>query len=227
MTIQEIKELVVVKLEEHSPFTPPTEPLLAGADEVAEVKPIYSYIDANINQAGNEILLTAPIHRLTPIAVKDGRQFTDTWSDDGTGTPLQIAVIKRCYQKDNWGTDYSPVLRLHTLRMNGWNRDIHSVVVPENPLYTLQSSPWTRGTIQKPVVTDNGDELRVYSVPSSDIVTLKWILPFQDNTDYPTEIGELIALNTAKKVYEAYENQAMAQLLNEELKASVSAIQMS
>lgn len=66
----DIRELVIVKLEEYTPFGDRSgEALLAAGsgDLLEEVKPVYSYVDASLEEAANEALLAIPIDRLTPI----------------------------------------------------------------------------------------------------------------------------------------------------------------
>ena len=71
----DIVDLVIVKLEEKSAFLAENGkggPILSSGDNIDELKPVYSYINAHIEQAANEILLAAPLNRLIPIKVLNG-----------------------------------------------------------------------------------------------------------------------------------------------------------
>lgn len=136
---KEITNLVIVKMEEYSPYGPSKgSTLLAGGDLLDEVKPVYSYIAQHLAEAANEMLTIAPIHKLL-------------YKDAGMG-----AVV----DTDDKQTGYIPLpvdfLRVHTLRMNGWTRPLHRLTHEGDPAYTLQFSRWTRGTRQKPVAILNG-----------------------------------------------------------------------
>lgn len=136
---KDITNLVIVKMEEYSPYGPSSgSTLLAGGDRLNEVKPVYSYIAQHLAEAANEMLMIAPIHRLT-------------YKDAGMG-----AVVNNEDKK----TGYIPIpadfLRLHTLRMGGWTLPLHSITHEDNPAYSLQFCQWTRGTRQKPVVIMDG-----------------------------------------------------------------------
>ena len=91
---KDIRELVIVKMEEHTPFGDKSgEKLLAGGDVLSEVKPIYSYIDATLHEAADEALQVIPVHRLTPIAI-------DLLTDEHLGRKYVALNIrgKRYYQ---------------------------------------------------------------------------------------------------------------------------------
>lgn len=134
----EIRNLVVVKMEEYTPYGPSSTPLLAGGDQLNEVKPVYSYIDQTLAEAANEILLIAPIHR---IVSKEADVMGIADKDD-----RRIGIIPM-------PTDF---LRLHTLRMVGWSKPIHETIHEGDPAYSLQFVRWTRGTKQKPAATITG-----------------------------------------------------------------------
>lgn len=205
----DIKNLVIVKMEEYSPFGQDgSEPILAGGDILSEVKPIYSYIDANIVEAANEMLLICPLHRLTSIA-----------------TDVNNAVVIQNISDGSIGTITKPNdwLRLHTLQMQGWRRPVHDVVFKDNPLYIYQFTEWTRGTAQKPIVTDDGNTLSYYSQPdkSGVIVKFSYIKLFNLTINYPLEVAELIALNTASKVNGLFGNIEQVKQIQAEIQSDL------
>lgn len=203
-----IIDLVIAKMEEYSPFsTSSDEHLLAGGDVLQEIKPVYSYIHAHLSEAADEMLKMIPIHRLSTIK-KDGiiGSFISVDKDDSS-----IGTIEK---QSDW-------LRLHTLQLIDWTRPIHTVVHPDEPIYTLQFNRWTRGTPQKPIVTDDGQYLHYYSTNISSPVRIRkysYISSFTESTDYPRDVAELIALNTARKVYEIYGNTEQGSAMTNELK---------
>lgn len=136
---KEITNLVIVKMEEYSPYGPSKgSTLLAGGDLLDEVKPVYSYIAQHLAEAANEMLTIAPIHKLL-------------YKDAGMGAIADM---------NDKQTGYIPLpadfLRIHTLRMNGWTRPLHQLTHEGDPAYILQFTRWTRGTRQKPVAILNG-----------------------------------------------------------------------
>lgn len=138
-----IVDLVIVKLEEKSAFLTPqgaNNPILVTGDNIDELKPVYSYIDAHIAEAANEVLLAAPLNRLAPISVDVKKLEPQTANSDGSG------VI---YASPDF-------LRLYTLQMDDWDRPVHKAITKTDHLYTLQHNKFTKGTPQKPVVVFSG-----------------------------------------------------------------------
>lgn len=201
----EIKDLVIVKLEEYTPFGPSSgKTLLAGGDSLDEVKPIYSYVETSIDEAADEILRLLPTHAISDIAISSTPTLITT--DNHTG---KITIP----------TNY---LRLHTLLMTGWQRPVHLAIRPTDPLYSLQFNEWTRGTPQKPIVTDDGLYLHYYSVNNTHTIEqFLYVEHFNLNTDYPPQVAEAIALNTARKVYQIFSNNEQAAILQKEIESVV------
>ena len=67
MTGAGIRNLVITKLEERSAFLADNTsgPILSGGDILNEIKPVYDYVDEQLPIAANEVLLSAPIHKLS------------------------------------------------------------------------------------------------------------------------------------------------------------------
>lgn len=136
---KDIHNLVLVKLDEFTPFSPNSgATLLAGGDNLDEVKPIYRYVSEHLAEAANEMLAALPIHRLgykSPAV----QSLVD-------GEDNRIGVIPM-------PADY---LRLHTLWMKGWSHPVHGAIKPGHPLYSKQFNEWSRGHADKPVVVETG-----------------------------------------------------------------------
>ena len=160
----DIINLVVVKMEEYTPYGPDSgEALLAGGDNLDEVKPVYSYIHQNLAQAANEMLAIAPIHKLL---YKEENVIGVADEEDN-----QIGSIALP----------SDFLRVHTLWMKGWRRPIHDALIEGHPISTLQYTKWTRGTKQKPVgVLDGRGQTRVVY----DDQTVQHKMSFTSGNDY-------------------------------------------
>jgi hypothetical protein len=147
---EKIVDLVIVKLEEKSAFLTPqgsTNPILVTGDNIDELKPVYSYIDAHIAEAANEVLLAAPLNRLTPENI--------TIESIDNGMTYLVPYAKR---PDGSGIILLPpnYLRLYTIKMRGWGRPVHKAITKTDHLYTLQHNKFTKGTPQKPVVIFSG-----------------------------------------------------------------------
>ena len=158
---KEITNLVIVKMEEYTPFGPSSSAtLLAGGDRLNEVKPVYSYIEQHLAEAANEMLMIAPIHKLF---YNDARMGAVVDSDD-----KQIGYIPL-------PADF---LRIHTLRMKGWTRPVHTLIHEGHPVYIKQFNRWRRGTCQKPVAIFNG---RGSNLPLKEVdITIVSIKSFED-----------------------------------------------
>ena len=210
---KDINDLVIVKLEEYTPFGQQAgTTLLAGGDSLDEVKPIYSYIAQHLAEAGNEILLTAPLGRL---------HYTDLSATATADADTQDAHTGSITKP----TDY---LRLHTLRMSCWMQPRHKAVHIGDAEYTLQFNAWTRGTKQKPVVVETNDALLYFSVDESNhtIGTFSYIPQFSDSQEYDREVAELIALHCARKVCEVFGMTEQITVFTTEINSVLENIQL-
>lgn len=146
----EIVDLVIVKLEEKSAFLGENGkggPILSSGDNIDELKPVYSYINAHISEAANEVLLAAPLNRLIP---KSGLSFPVGHSQNisSLGWTMSVDTNEIILPPD--------FLRMYTLRMEEWTRPVHKAITKTDHLYTLQFNKFTKGTPQKPVVCFSG-----------------------------------------------------------------------
>lgn len=145
MTKIEIIERVKVLMEEVSPFDDGLQVLNS------EVQPIQSYIEKSIQPALEQLLLFCPLHLTTAINLP---AMTSTVS----GT-RKIGYI-------NIPSDF---LRIHTIKMSGWERAVHRAISTENPEYRLQQNPYTRGGSSKPIVAKN-EKLEIYTFKEGETV---------------------------------------------------------
>lgn len=213
----EIVDLVIVKLEEKSSFL--TEngkegPILSSGDNIDELKPVYSYINAHIEQAANEVLLAAPLNRLIPV---DGSM------SGNTARPITEGKMEL---PDDF-------LRLYSIRASDWSRPVHKAITKTDHLYTLQYNNFTKGTKIKPVVVYSGVRggeahpyLELYSTASTSVNEFLYIPSYSNETDYNRDVAEAIALNCAKKVLEVYSMTDKAAAMNNELNVVLSSMNL-
>lgn len=213
----EIVDLVIVKLEEKSAFLAENGkggPILSGGDNIDELKPVYSYINAHIEQAANEVLLASPLNRLIPIdgtKIKNGDSSTDRKIDSG-----------KVILPDDF-------LRLYSIQAEDWERPVHKAITKTDHLYTLQYNKFTKGTKIKPVVVYSGvrgsgseQYLNLYSTDVEDFKEFLYIPVYTNDTEYNRDVAEAIALNCAKKVLEVYSMTDKAAAMNNELNLVLS-----
>jgi hypothetical protein len=206
-----IRKLVITKLEERSAFLSDNSngPILSGGDDLGELKPVYDYVDEQLPIAANEVLLSAPIHKLYARTFQSPHTSK---SEDGTGDI-------------NLPNDF---LRLHTLKMKEWSVPVHATISMDNPLYRNQLNKYTRGHGDKPVavlshvVTTTPmvhySLLTYYSVKTDHTVEkLLYIKMFDLADSYDDMVAELIALNCAKKIYEIFGNAEQATVMTSEI----------
>lgn len=211
MTGADIRKLVITKLEERSAFLSDNSngPILSGGDNLGELKPVYDYVDEQLPIAANEVLLSAPIHKLYATAMSSP---TSSQNTDGTG----VVTLPQDF------------LRLHTLKMKEWSVPVHIAISVDHPLYRDQLNKYTRGHKDKPVVVLNRvtnslpkvsyNLLTYYSVEEDHTVEQLWyIKKFEMTDEYNDTVAELIALNCAKKIYEIYGNTEQVTLMTSEI----------
>ncbi len=228
MYAEEIRNLVITKLNEFSPFSDDSgEIILAGGDTLPEIKPVYHYVDNMLEEAANEVLLIAPLSKLNyeMYANYDTQHFLS--EKIGSRSLYLVSIpISQSY------------LRLHTLQLEDWKTALHSTVRVGEPLEILQYNEFTCGTPQKPIALEtscvlqlnNGNESEHYQVInaySSSVQEPKYkfwgIERFKilSSRQYVEEVGEIIALNCAKKVCQTL-GFDKANIFDEEYKRCLS-----
>lgn len=211
MTGADIRNLVITKLEERSAFLSDNSngPILSGGDNLGELKPIYDYVDEQLPIAANEVLLSAPLHKLYATAMSSP---TSSSNSDGTG----VITLPQDF------------LRLHTLKMQEWSVPLHIAISVDHPLYRHQLNKYTRGHKDKPVAVLNHiiqslpkveyNLLTYYSVEKDHTVEKLWyIKEFEVADEFNDTVAEMIALNCAKKIYEIYGNTEQVGLMTTEI----------
>lgn len=211
-----IVNLVITKLEERSAFLNPDSnmgPLLSGDDSLNDLNPVYSYINTQLAEAANEVLMIAPLNHLIPTDITNAVVADDI--KDGTG----IIVIPEDY------------LRLYTLKMKDWAKPVHEAIGKGHPIYSQQFNKYTRGIPEKPVAVYSGTattpHIRYYSVyDSHKVEELSYIPRFSSDNEYTDKMSEAIALNTAKKVMEVFGNAEGVTIMQNELTSVLGNMQL-
>jgi len=92
-------------------------------------------IDPSLNEATIKLLQMVPIHLVTPVRM-------DTTS---------LTVLPPDY-KTGYIKLPADFLRIHTFKMQDWQRVVNQAIDQQNPKYNLQKNKYTRGGCAKPVV---------------------------------------------------------------------------
>lgn len=206
MTGADIRNLVITKLEERSAFLADNTsgPILSGGDILNEIKPVYDYVDEQLPIAANEVLLSAPIHKLS--ATQADVSGINTLNANGVCT---IALPD----------DY---LRLVKVKLIEWSTPVSIPISVDHPLYRQQHIKYTRGHQDKPVVAyvEVGSEkqLECYSyTKNSSVESLWYIQKFDEKNKYKDAIAELIALTCARKIFEIFGNTEQVTMMTAEV----------
>jgi hypothetical protein len=118
--------MVMKKMDELTPYN---EGLVLTP--LSSQKPIESTIESILDECARDILVSHPLSKL----------------------PLTSIIPIPIGQPDGSGfiTLPSNYLRLVSLQIKGFKRDVVNLISPEDPLYKLQSNPHVRGSKNKPV----------------------------------------------------------------------------
>lgn len=145
MTKNGIIKRVKVLMEELTPFDDGL--IVLNSD----VKPIESYIEEAIQPALDQLLIFCPLHLTT-----------------AANLPTMTSVVSGT-RKIGYITIPDDFLRIHTIKINNWEKAVHRAISVENPEYALQQNPFTRGGSAKPVVA-KADKLELYTLKEGDTV---------------------------------------------------------
>ena len=159
--LEDIKEAVRIVLDENEA----SDNMLADIDTLS----VDEIIRSKVEEAVNDVHLTAPVHLLEP-----GNDFADS-----------IAWDKEPGKGSGWTLLPEDFHRLIGFKMSDWERPVYSAILPDDPLYALQKSRFAgvRGNTQKPVcalvMRPEGRALEFYSCGAGEdvCVTMAVYLP--------------------------------------------------
>ena len=216
MTRDQYIAAVKAKLEEVSPFDDPATFVAAGDSAINTIKPIVSYIDAELDKAARHCLMVLPLVLLS----KDIAASTTnaTVGTDGVGYLGGVQTYWRLVRvKDNGGV---------------WKRDVTAFISAADPLYLLQQNEYTRGGVAKPVVAYNPEEKKIelFSFPKpeeagTESITLYYIDGAKAAEAVSSDIGEYIVILCAAYVAEILQDTNRAKVLRTEFQEKVAAIE--
>jgi hypothetical protein len=100
--------------------------------------PYDLFINSILDEAAKKTLMSAPIHYIEPTDAS-----SQTVTPDAGGDKIGYIVLP-----DNF-------LRLISLKMTDWEREVNEAITTYNPLYKLQRNQYVRGGVAKPVAAFN------------------------------------------------------------------------
>lgn len=209
MTFEQLITLTRTKMEEFSPFN---DDALIAIPQITglEDKPVTSYIEQNMEEAANSVLMMLPLRLIIPEDITIG---TKKINKDGSGS-VEI------------GDDY---LRLHSFKMKSWEKEVNFAIDETHPLYILQDNPYTMGNSYKPVVVFKQNsytkELRYYSCPrkdkTHDIEYARQVTRF-NKYNIQDSLAEFYATKCAELVYKIYGMADNATIMQVELEKMIA-----
>lgn len=153
LTRLNIINFVKAKLDE---LIPEGEGLTFNLSNTPNVTDPYNLlINANLDESTKNVILSAPLSVLVPVA------HTDTEGIHVANELTGYIVLPANF------------LRLSSFKMTDWKREINVAITTQNPLYKKQSNTFLKGGIIKPVAVYNWKSIDVEGTP-----TIKRILEY-------------------------------------------------
>lgn len=227
MKREELVQRVKVKLEEYSPFDYDKKEMIALEDveegnSLLEINPIYSYIEASLDDSCNEVLKTIPLHMITPRVLGDAPTFE----------MIKGSGYYKCIY--NLTEDY---LRLHSVKLTDWVRQIMEVSSYEREDGVFSGNIYTMGKPTRPIVIEdygmNGDkmtkQLHCFSTRINEADSpLRYVPKFATDETGDVEgncdkLANLYALMTAMNVQLIYGNENAYKQLSAEYQLLIKA----
>lgn len=173
-TRADIIKKIQARIDELSPF------------EDNSLNPDINLIDKVLDDSAKTIMLVAPLHLLSPIAI-----VTTSLSEDGGIVKIPL--------DDNF-------IRLHSIKLTEWKTEVNKAITPDDPLYKLQKYEALRGGVQKPVVVlkndTTGKYLECYSCGVDSTVKSAFYIKElgEDAATFPDNICDIISWQCAADV---------------------------
>jgi len=210
MTREQIVDKVLAKLEEVSPFGEGLSVLNSNSN------PTESYIRSEMQPACDELLQLCPLHLTTPEPIPL------------TGEGLDLFIPEVVKGRSVGYLELPPdFLRLHTLKMDSWERPVHRPISIENPAYQDQFNTWARGGNAKPIVVKNSNKLEIYTFDTGSIPVIHLYVPqinmkdnFEINANLVDPLCSLIAANVYA-IFGSPQQKVMLEQVNAYLKSTL------
>lgn len=201
MTRQQIIDRVKIKMEEVTPFDE------GLAVSLSDVKPFLSYIEENMQNSLDELLLICPIHLTTPVNIPQSKSGTSLFTTTLDNHRMVGSLVIP--------TDF---IRLHTFKMSSWERPVNRPISIENPEYKNQFNRWGRGGNAKPIVAKNSTKLEIYTFDQgATIQTALYVarIDTQDNFDMNEKLFDPLCSLIAANVFGIFGSQQQKVMLQE------------
>lgn len=207
MTREDLIRKVKVKIDEVSPFERDESNVIAlKTPAESDIKPVYEYIEQVMKDACNEALMLIPLYRIKP------KQFHNTDVHITGGVEYYNGFIKL-------PNDF---LRLHSFKLQDWEREVSVAISTQNPMYKLQCNEFTKGKPYKPVcVLDErvgvGMTLEFFSTADrTPLVQKALYVPQFDDTDIQDSIADYFTIMTAARVFGCFGDEQREKMLLKE-----------
>jgi len=179
----------------------------AVEDDVNISDPLNLLINAILDEAAKRVLLNAPLHVLDPVKSETAAGTADTDDDKIGYIPLA----------DNF-------VRLVSLKMTDWEREVNVPITTYDPRYKLQRNKYVRGGTAKPVavfsfrtITDEHRRvLEYYSVDSSHSIDWLYYIQETDAEDVQSNLVDALTWIAAGMVLQITERVDLAKVAFEQ-----------
>ena len=186
--------------------------------------PTTLLINSQLSECVKDICLSAPLTALFPDAVLPEAPATEI-----SGTPTATGA------KTGYIVLPGSFLRLSSLRMADWKKDIITPISPENPIYAKQQFEFRRGTPNFPVAVLNWKiisgvnkrTIEYYSVNTSHVIEKLLYIPERTVESFLTVNPNLLpalAWQCASKVLQIFEKDGLAKIAQERVTQSFNNI---
>lgn len=234
---KELVERVRLRLEEHTRGEDTDFYLGDDEGENSAFYPIVTYINSLLDEAGREVLLMLPHHRLDIVAKNFNVSSIDEFEEKDTYESIDVfgtdEVEKYVIDDEvsfsvEKGIGYlklpNDFLKLYCFKMRHWSKDVFDTLKVGSDEYRHQTYIHSRGIEDKPQVAIAYGNLEIYScrdtMTSADIERAKYI-PSLSAEKIPTSLWDIVAINTAIKVEQVFGDDASVQRLQAQLQTQL------
>jgi hypothetical protein len=196
---------VKVKLDEIIPEGEGVQFSVEGDSNISD--PLNIMVNSILNEAAKRVLLNAPIHVLDPVKSATAAGTPDAVDNKIGHIPLA-----------------SNFLRLVSLKMADWTREVTSAISANDKRYSLQKNKYTRGGATKPVVvfsfrTITDEQKRVleyYSVDDSHNIDWLYYIQETEAEDLQSNLVDALTWMAAGMILQITERPDLAKIAFEQ-----------
>jgi hypothetical protein len=196
---------VKVKLDEIIPEGEGVQFSVEGDSNISD--PLNIMVNSILNEAAKRVLLNAPIHVLDPV-----KSATAAGTQDAVDNKIGCIPLA------------SNFLRLVSLKMADWTREVTSAISANDKRYSLQKNKYTRGGVTKPVVvfsfrTISSEQKRVleyYSVDDSHNIDWLYYIQETEAEDLQSNLVDALTWMAAGMILQITERADLAKIAFEQ-----------